>query len=127
MRLDCAVGIERRFVADSGEVEFAEVSSLHIHTPANARAQQTKVPAREGRARKRPDEERLGQMFVQGVEQLIAPDEIVPQRFLPRTIAPDQQPFGDDGQHGRGQSAAKVQKRKQEKGLQQAETIAQQQ
>jgi chorismate mutase len=47
----------------------------------------------------------LGQMFVQGVKQFVAPDEIVPQRFFARPIPPDQRPFRQDGENHRGRSA----------------------
>ena len=69
VRLDGAIGVQRRLVADAHQVELAQVGGLHIHPASNLRAQQPEVPADKGRAGQRADQERFGQMLVQGVEQ----------------------------------------------------------
>ena len=68
MRLDSAVGIQRRLVADMDQVKLAEVGSLHINPASDLRAEEPEVPADKGRAGQRANEKRLGQMLVQGVE-----------------------------------------------------------
>src|SRR5208283_467371 len=64
---------------------------------------------------------------MQGVKQLIAPNKRAPQRPLAGTITSDQKPFGGNGEEGGYQSAAEIQKRKEQQRLAHAHVVVQQQ
>ena len=82
MRLDGAIGVQHGFVADGGEIKFAEVRGVHINAPPDLRAEQAEIPADERRAGQHAEQPRVRQMFVQRVDEFVAPDERTPERFF---------------------------------------------
>ena len=85
---------------------------------SDIRAQQPEIPADKGRPGQRANQERFGQVLVQGVEQFIAPDQGAPERSFARAVAPDQHPLRHDGQDRSRERAAQVEGREEQQRVQ---------
>src|SRR5437879_2276993 len=115
MGLDGAIGVQGGFITDISEIKLAEVGRFHVHALADARAQEPEIPADKGCAGERTDQERFGQVLMQGIKQFIAPNETAPKRFLSRPVPANQQPFGGNRKNGACQAATNIEERKKEK------------
>src|SRR5581483_3224992 len=117
VRLHRAIRVERSAIANPRQVELAEVRGLQVNAPPDFCPEQAKVPANERRARQCAHKKRLSQMFVQGVEQFIPPNEGAPEWTFAGTISPDQKPFRGDGNRRCGQSARQIERWKKKQGF----------
>src|ERR1039457_6162748 len=66
-------------------------------------------------------------MFVQGVEQFVAPHQGAPEQRLARAVASDQNPLGQDGENRGRESAAQIEERKAQQRVQKVEIVVQEQ
>src|ERR1019366_10437218 len=66
-------------------------------------------------------------MLVEGVEQLVAPDQGAPERCLALAVAPDQHPLRQDGKGRSRERAAQVEERKEQQRVQEIERVVEEQ
>mmetsp|Transcript_3928 Transcript_3928/g.9925 ORF Transcript_3928/g.9925 Transcript_3928/m.9925 type:complete len:591 (+) Transcript_3928:2976-4748(+) len=92
--------VDAGVIANRHQVRLGQVRRRHVHPAANPRTQQMEPHGQQGSADQHPDEAVEGQVFLQRIGELGAPDERRPEGRLLLAVPAHQQPLAGDGDYG---------------------------